>query len=64
MASGLSSVNIFITKLFQPCILAVSSIDSVISTENGVVIVSSASTPMVLGEACAPRIFLADRSGT
>ena len=37
---------------------------TLISTENGVVTVSSASTPMVLGEACAPRIFLADRSGT
>jgi hypothetical protein len=40
--------NMFTTKLFQPCARAVSSMDSVISTENGVVTVSSASTPMVL----------------
>ena len=52
------------TKLFQPWARAVSSIERVISTEKGVVTVSSASTPMVLGVARAPRIFFADRSGT
>ena len=63
-ASGRSSENILTTKLFQPWARAVSSIDKVISTEKGVVTVSSASTPMVLGVARAPRIFFADRSGT
>ncbi|VFS83224.1 Uncharacterised protein [Raoultella terrigena] len=64
MVSGLSSENMLTTKLFQPCARAVSSIESVISTEKGVVTVSSARTPMVFGVAWAPRIFLAERSGT
>ena len=59
--SGWSLLNIFTTKLFQPCARAVSSIESVISTENGVVMVSSANTPIVFTVVLAPRIFFAGR---